>query len=168
MKELEDFYHQERDKLVNFIRKRLRDTTERSAEDIVQDVMLNMYERWDVSRPIGNLVGYVYRTIRNRIIDIYRKPKRQVDIEDEGLENVLTELHVDTYSEVERKQLREAIFDAVATLSEEQQDIWLATEVDNMSFKEAAALWDVPIGTLLARKKRANDRLKELLSQYII
>ncbi len=164
--ELEDFYRQEKKKLANFIRKRLRDSSERSAEDIVQDVMLDLFERADVSAPIGNLAGYVYRMIRNRIIDIYRSPKRQVDIEDEGLEKILSGLHLDTYSEAERNAVREAVYAALATLPSAQQDVWIATEVDGMSFRELSALWDEPMGTLLARKKRANDRLQELLIEY--
>lgn len=167
MTELEQFYQQERSRLVHFIRKRLRDTSEHSAEDIVQDVMLHVYERWDVSQPIGDLAAYIYRSIRNRIIDIYRQPRRQAPIEDEGLERILSDLQVDTFSEVERRALREAIFDAVATLGRSQQEVWLATEIDGIAFKDLAALWDVPIGTLLARKKRANDRLRAILSQYI-
>ena len=56
------------------------------------------------------------------------------------------------------------LFDAVSRLSDEEKAVILANEFDGRPFKELAAEWNVPLGTLLARKSRAVAKLRKQLT----
>ncbi len=49
-------------------------------------------------------------------------------------------------------------------LADEEKAVVLATEIEGRTFKELAADWDVPIGTLLARKSRALGKIRKRLT----
>ena len=81
-KSLDRFFRNEYQKLVNFIRKNLDDRYyEASPEDIIQDVALGLIDKLDLDAQIGNLTGYIYRSVKNRIIDYQKKKQRNVSIE---------------------------------------------------------------------------------------
>jgi RNA polymerase sigma factor (sigma-70 family) len=165
------FFQKERPKLINFVRKRLSDTEDRDAEDVVQDVMLNIMNNPDPLATIENVAAYVYRSIKNRIVDHYRKRKeRLVHFEDvidaisgDTMALFLADARYDTHNEVEKKEIREKIMKAIDKLKPEQKAVWTATELEGFTFDELSILWQEPIGTLLARKHRATAVLKEKL-----
>ena len=98
-KSLDRLFRNEYHKLVNFIRKNLDERySEASPEDIIQDVALGLIDRLDLDTQIGNLTGYIYQAVRNKIIDYQAKKRRNVSIElftDEKNENYLLNMAAD-------------------------------------------------------------------------
>jgi RNA polymerase sigma-70 factor (ECF subfamily) len=169
-KSLETFFRLEYRKLVNFVSKNLDDRFfEASPEDIVQDVVVGMIDKIEVDTQIGNLSAYIYRSIRNRIIDYQKKKKRSVSLEsftDKKNENYLLNTLKDEttadetdYSDIGPEMLREAI----DQLRPDEQAVIIATEFENISYEELSEEWDVPVGTLLSRKHRALSKLHKIL-----
>ena len=74
-KQLESFFKQEYNTMRGYINSRVKASTEVDAEDIIQDVAVKLFALADNNR-IGNVAGFVYRSIRNKIIDISRKKQR--------------------------------------------------------------------------------------------
>jgi RNA polymerase sigma factor (sigma-70 family) len=165
------FFQKERPKLINFVRKRLDDTEDRDAEDVVQDVMLSIVNNLSFLAPVENMAAYVYRAIKNRIVDHYRKRKeRLVHFEDvidaisgDTMAEFLADVHYDTHNEVEKKEIRDRIMKAIDRLKPDQKAVWTATELEGFTFDELSILWQEPIGTLLARKHRATAILRQKL-----
>ena len=87
---LKSFFSDEYDALRAYANSRINDAADRNAEDIVQEVALKMFSRADDLSPINNIAGFVYNSIRNKIIDIMRTKKGEISIEDE-MENRLFE-----------------------------------------------------------------------------
>lgn len=167
-KQITGFFSREYRKLVNYVKRRLTNIGEMDGEDIVQDVALNIFDKVDFSSPIENLASYVYASLRNKVVDMYIKRKKLSNvsnyIEDEApLVEILPDNKQDVHLIVEKKELRQKIFEAVNTLSDDQKAIWVATEVEGYKFQELADKWGEPIGTLLARKHRATKNLQEKL-----
>ena len=79
---LTDFFKGERKALLNYARRKIDDMADRDAEDIVQDVFVSLFEKADVTLPIENLAAYVYQSLRNRLVDIFRKKKDTLSLED--------------------------------------------------------------------------------------
>jgi DNA-directed RNA polymerase specialized sigma24 family protein len=70
------FLQTEYQKLVNCVRMNLDDRyDDASPEDIVQDVALSLVSRLNPDTQIGNLAGYIYRSLKNRIIDYRISPR---------------------------------------------------------------------------------------------
>jgi RNA polymerase sigma factor (sigma-70 family) len=155
-KRIAGFVAAEWTRLVGFVRTWIDDTAERDAEDVVQDVVESLFERTD---PIADLSAYLYRSLRNRVIDIYRSPRRSAELPED-----LSDLRFEASEEMEREEAREELFDAIEELPTAQREVLVATELEGKSFKELAAEWKTPIGTLLARKHRAIRALRETLT----
>ena len=169
-KSLDRFFRNEYQKLVNFIRKNLDDRYfEVSPEDIIQDVALGLIDKLDLDTQIGNLTGYIYRSVKNKIIDFQKKKQRTVSIEsftDRNNENYLLNTVTDEtlaeendYTNIEQEILQEAI----SQLRPDEQAVIIATEFEQRSYEELSEEWDVPIGTLLSRKHRALSKLHKIL-----
>jgi len=168
-KSLDRFFRNEYQKLVNFIRKNLDDRYyEASPEDIIQDVALGLIEKLDLDTQIGNLTGYIYRSVKNKIIDFQKKKQRTVSIEnftDRKNENYLLNTVTDEtiaendYSNIEPEILQQAI----SQLRPDEQAVVLATGFENQTYEELSEVWEVPVGTLLSRKHRALSKLHKIL-----
>ncbi len=171
-----DFISSEYTKLVSYVYQRVTPgflTAE--PEDIVQDVALNIYSKLDINEPIENLAGYYYRALRNRIIDYQRKPKNHVSIENYTIDDEENFLYktVEDSSEKEledvlfRDELKDKVVEAIEKLQPDQQAIIIETEFYGHSFDELSKRWQIPLGTLLARKHRAIKKLKEILKDTL-
>ncbi len=158
--------------LVGFVRSMLADTAARDAEDIVQDVVLSILGRGDAAEPIGSLSVYLYRALRNRVIDELRQPNREaLSLEAEAapgsdikLSDVLADLRYDPLVAIEREEVRQRLYQAIEELPSEQKAVIIATEIQGRSFRELAEAWATPIGTLLARKARGLRAMRARLS----
>jgi RNA polymerase sigma factor (sigma-70 family) len=163
------FFKTERTRLVSYVRRLIDDTADRDGEDIVQDVMLNLFNVSDITIPMENLAAYVYRSIRNRVIDIMRKrgfDEVSLDADYAGmssLREILFDSRADTSAEADAKDTRDALYRAIDSLDEEYRAIIIMTEFEGRSFKEISDAWGVPIGTLLSRKSRAMAKIREQL-----
>jgi RNA polymerase sigma factor (sigma-70 family) len=164
------FFKDERPKLLNYIRGRIADEAGRDAEDIIQDVMVRLIDGADINAPIENLAAYIYTSIRNRIVDIMRgrKPQQSLqELEEHGsleLADVLEESRRPDKT-LENEEYREEILDALWQLDEDERGIIIATEFEEMTFREIAEEYEVPIGTLLSRKARALQKIKKILTK---
>jgi len=168
------FVRREWERLVAYVRYWIADEADRDAEDIVQDVLTGMFERQEVGEPIADLSAYVYRALRNRVVDGYRRKRRSVpldgDTEDPdagSLMEVLSDLRYEAAAEQEKKELRERVYEAIDGLGEDQRAVVIATELEGRTFRELSEEWGVPIGTLLARKHRAARKLRAALAKTL-
>lgn len=168
-KKIAAFLGNERERLVGYVQRFIDDTAERDGEDIVQDVILNLFNRADVTVPIENVTAYVYQALRNRIIDYLRKKKDMVSLDEElsrtedlTLADILPDPQADGFDEESRLEIRQNLFKALSILNDEQRAVIIETELEGRSFKELSKEWGVPVGTLLARKSRAIQKIRAL------
>ena len=146
----------ERSRLGHFIRGQVRDAAE--AEDILQDVLLEFYAATDAIEQAG---AWLFRVARNRIIDRARKKREEplASAGDEGGRSWLEENLPDPASGPDaayaRSVLLGSIQAALQALPPEQRDVFVAHEIEGLSFADMAAQWRVPQNTLLARKRHA-------------
>jgi RNA polymerase sigma factor (sigma-70 family) len=160
----------ERTRLRNFIRLRVRDEGE--AEDILQDVFSELVEAYRLMKPIEQAGAWLFRVARNRIIDKFRRKRREVlsaDLqpanEDEPLilEELLASSDAGPEAAYARTVLMEQIESALDELPEEQLQVFVAHDIEGRSFKEVAAETGVNVNTLLSRKRYAAMHLRKRL-----
>ena len=162
---LESFFKEEYQSLKAFVGSRIRATTDRQPEDIIQDVALNLFSRVDRSSPINNVAGFVYRSIRNKIIDVMRKGKDDLKEQDENDSKLIefTELLYgksdNSYTEEQRDELKSKIMN----LKPAYRDIILAVDFEGYSYKEISNETGIPEGTLMSHRHRAISHLHKQL-----
>ena len=168
----------ERGRLRNFIRKRVADEAE--AEDILQDVFYELVEANRLLMPIDHITGWLFRLARNRIIDLFRKKKplnfsdAAVANEDDELlqfEDLLPSPDAGPEALLARSALLGALELAVRELPPEQREVFVAHELEGLSFKEIAARTGVGLNTLLSRKRYAvlhlRKRLRNIYDDFV-
>jgi RNA polymerase sigma factor (sigma-70 family) len=168
--QVSDVIEREQSRLLNFIRRRVRDP--RDAEDILQDVFHELVEANRLLVPIDHVTGWLFRVARNRITDLFRKkqPERLNGTRGAGeddellqLEDLLPSPEAGPEALYTRHLMLEELEDAVDKLPEEQRAVFIAHELDGHSFKRMAAATGVSVNTLLSRKRYAVLRLRERL-----
>ena len=159
MAKIQEFFRTEYGRWVRFVRRLIDDAADRDAEDIVQDVMLGIFDKADITVPIENLSAYIYRALRNRVTDMFRRKKDLASLAELVYESV-----EDAANALEQKELRETVVKAIDNLSDEQRAVVIATEFEDRSFRELSEEWEIPIGTLLARKSRALQKIRSELA----
>jgi RNA polymerase sigma factor (sigma-70 family) len=165
-----DFIAREWDRLVAGVRSWIDDEADRDAEDIVQDVLEGLFERPDVTAPIRDLSAFVWRALRNRVVDRFRRRRAvaSLDAPNGGTGGTREGAIADARTDVDRiaaqRTLRQRVDAAIDGLGDDERDVFLATELEGRKFRELAVEWDTPIGTLLARKHRAVVRLRAALA----
>lgn len=164
-------YVTERSRLLGYIRKRIPERLE--AEDILQDVFYQLTVGFRDLDRIKNLTAWIYRVTDNRIIDHFRK-KRPVNLDfyyhaSEGEDGPLSleEILPSLGSTPEEEELKEIIWDTIEStlkdLPDEQKEVFVASEFEEISFKEISARTGVPVNTLISRKRYAVLALRKRL-----
>ena len=159
---------QERSRLLNFIRRHAPDPDD--AEDILQDVFYRLVEANRLLMPIEHVTGWLFRVARNRITDLFRKKEPEnfsdLDVADEeglSFEDLLPSLGGGPDEAYVRNRLVEELKRALAELPKEQREVFVAQELEGLSFKEISEKTGVGVNTLLSRKRYAVRRLRERL-----
>ena len=130
-----------------------------AADDLTQSALeraLTKAAAWDSSRP---LKFWVFRIARNLWLDQLRAEKvrgNTEDIDDDGVDiadDRLAAMHT-------TQELRE-VMDKMRELPEDQRAVLVLVAVEGYSYKEAAELLDIPVGTVMSRLSRARKTLIE-------
>jgi RNA polymerase sigma-70 factor (ECF subfamily) len=159
------FIKGERQRLIHYVRSLLRDTAEMDAEDVVHDVLVKMLER-PGSAPLDNVTGYVYRAVKNRVIDFVRTRKPMVSLNDDpdegqALIDLLQDLNPNAFELLQTQEGEQALFEALNKLTDIERRVVIAHEFEGTSFRELSINLGMPKNTLLSHKARAMSKLKE-------
>lgn len=141
-------------RLRRFARSLTRSVVE--ADDLVQEACLRALSRsdqWDPSQPLDR---WMFRITRNLWISEIRK--RTVRIGQGQVPADETHELVSNESG-EASVMAGQLQDQIAALPEELSAILLTVSVEGYSYAEAAALFDIPIGTVMSRIHRARKTL---------
>jgi RNA polymerase sigma factor (sigma-70 family) len=158
----------ERGRLLAFIRHRIADAAE--AEDILQETLYELVLAYRVLQPVRQAGAWLARVARNRIIDRFRR-RREVAVggspgQEPGqdtLEGLLPAPDAGPEAAVIRQILLAEVEAALAELPPEQREVFVAQELNGVSFQELAARSGVSINTLLSRKRYAVQFLRRRL-----
>jgi RNA polymerase sigma factor (sigma-70 family) len=122
--------------------------------------------------PIDHITGWLFRVARNRIIDLFRRKKpvlfsdAVIAGEDDDMlqfEDLLPSPDAGPDAVYARGVLLAAFDLAISELPPEQREVFVAHEIEGLSFKEIAARTGVCVNTLLSRKRYAVLHLRERL-----
>lgn len=129
------------------------------ADDLVQGACeraLTRSHQWESGT---RLDSWMYRIIQNIWIDGKRKLKvRSESADPEELDHIV-DVNAHRIPEVQ-DSLAEVIH-ALDDLSEDQRAVLLLVSVEEHSYKEAAEILDIPVGTVMSRLARARLSLHE-------
>ncbi|HUX85327.1 MAG TPA: sigma-70 family RNA polymerase sigma factor [Chitinophagaceae bacterium] len=133
----------------------------REAEDIVQEVMMRIWERRESWDEIENLQGYCIRMARNMSIDRNRSKQGK----EAGLDRAGEIFSRDgtPFQNLERREAMAHIGRFMESLPEKQKTAIRLREIEGMSYLDIAASMEIPMDQVKITLYRARTALKNAL-----
>lgn len=160
-KKLKTFFGEEYRSLKLYVKSRIRDTANRDAEDIIQDVALKLFAGADRYAPINNVAGFVYKSVKNSIIDIMRSSNASKEVETLHEVNEFGELLSITNDDQPSEEMIRILKKCVNELKPEYRFIILAIDFNGYSYKDVSHKTGIAQGTLMSRRHRAMGILQK-------
>lgn len=135
------------------------------AEEIVQDLFLEIWRDREQWSPRKNVRAYLYRTVRNAALDYLKHEevvaawKKEAGVEKAAYRSSPAE-------DLDRKELGRAIQDAVEQLPRRQRTAFILSRRHDMTYREVAETLDISIKTVETHMHRAFESLREILAHY--
>lgn len=131
------------------------------AEDVGQETFIRFYKSLKRFRGDSGVGTYLTRIAINLSLnEIKRRKKRRGLFEHE--ENITLEYR--TQNGYEQLELRQALQQAIQQLEPHHRSVVLLRLVQGYSTTETSKILNIPLGTVLSRLSRAQEKLKKLLS----
>jgi RNA polymerase sigma-70 factor (ECF subfamily) len=141
------------------------------AEDLVQEAYARAFRNWRSFQPGTNLRAWLFRILTNLNIDRGRREQRTPDVQpiEEGdyfLYNRLEESGGEPDDEriVERLS-QDSIVQALAAVPHDFRDVIVLVDIGEFSYRDAAQILDIPVGTVMSRLHRGRRILKQGLAE---
>jgi RNA polymerase sigma-70 factor (ECF subfamily) len=142
------------------------------AEDVLQESVMKAWKSFDRFQKDTNFKAWVFQILKNTFISRKRSDKRNpppVALADEGA--VPSHPGEPAFDGVEWDRVYPALVDddvktALDELPDEYRLPLLLSSMGELSYKEMAAVLEVPIGTIMSRLFRGRTRLRETLRGY--
>ena len=138
--------------------------SDQDAEDVVQEAYLRAFKFFDGYRG-GEARSWLLTIVRNSCYSwLQRNRARELtDPIDDSHEEALID-----FANPELRLLRQTdaqmVHEALAGLPLEFREVMVMREMEELSYKEIAAIADLPIGTVMSRLARGRKRLYSLLA----
>ncbi|MYS20391.1 RNA polymerase, sigma subunit, ECF family [Streptomyces sp. DvalAA-14] len=136
------------------------------AADAVQDALVSAFRAAHTFRGQSAVTTWLHRITVNACLDRVRRTasRRTAPIADDGNFEALMEPHESAEAPAERGELHRELLAALSTLPPEQRAALVLVDMQGYPVAEAAALLDVPTGTVKSRCARGRARLLPLLT----
>ncbi len=142
------------------------------AEDLTQDVFLKIYgslKAFDPGR--GSLAVWVTTLTRNHLVDHYRRSRLQrasdsIDVEREDAPSIhLEDARPGPHAHALQRELEREVQAALASVSPELREAVILRDLQDMDYKEIAAVLHIPEGTVKSRISRGRAELARVLGR---
>jgi len=131
------------------------------ADDVVQATLEKAMRNLGQWQQGTRLDRWVFAIARNAWIDDRRLAHNRAQFDDIS---TMTELQgEDGQAVVEQRSTQKAVQDAIARLPDDQRTLIALVILEGYSYREAAEMLDVPIGTVMSRLARGKAALADLL-----
>lgn len=134
-----------------------------AAEDLVQETYARAFAAHRRPAPGENLRGWLF-TILSNLWKNERKRRRPEAVGgSETLDHAAPTGSPDPYAALDRRELREALREALGSLPESFREVVVLRCVEGFSYQEVAQVVGCPAGTVMSRLARARALLRPLL-----
>ncbi|MDI6871970.1 MAG: sigma-70 family RNA polymerase sigma factor [Bacillota bacterium] len=143
------------------------------ADDLVQEVFLQVYRSLPRFRGEAKLTTWLYRIATNRCLDHLRRRRRTqtrfLSLDEYAQDCVLEAAQPGASPEAgtEALDLTREIRRCLTTLPVELRTVVVLRDLEGLEYRQIAAVLGWPLGTVQSRLHRARTLLKQQLSPYL-
>jgi RNA polymerase sigma-70 factor (ECF subfamily) len=156
MSEFHRLIEQQIPRLRRFARVLTRDSER--ADDLVQETLARAIAKAHLWQTGTDMRAWLFTIMHNQNVNAVRRAIREVaTVNVNNCSNLIA-----ATDPTASRQLHE-LGCALAQISEEQRQVILLVGLEGMRYEEAAAVLDVPVGTIRSRLSRGRDALRQLM-----
>ncbi|MEN7548562.1 RNA polymerase sigma-70 factor [Rapidithrix thailandica] len=137
-----------------------------SAEELIQDVLVNFWVKREQIEITSSLKAYLYRAARNHALNFIRRRNFELDYQ-KSLQHKLTLHHNDTEEQFHFSELEKKLTDAIENLPDNCREIFKLSRFNNLTYKEIADTLDLPVRTVHYQIGLALKELRQKLKGYV-
>ena len=145
-----------------------------TAHDLVQETFMKAFSSLASYRSEYRFSTWLYKIAANCSIDYLRKKRinalsldNEIETKDGTVGIEVPDYSFNPERELERKQQRFSIEEAIASLPDKYREVIIYRHKDDKSYEEIADLLNIPVGTVKARIFRARELLKKRLKSVM-
>ncbi len=138
-----------------------------AAEDVVSDVMMNVWSMGKALADIDNLKVYLFTAVRNKGFNYLSKNSRYAHWD---IDSIDVELDLTVYNPEDlmiREELRQKIAQAIRELPPKCQMVYKLVREDGFKYKEVAAILNISENTVDRHLNNALHKLKQAIRVYL-
>lgn len=134
------------------------------AEEIVQDVFFNYWNKREILDITGSVEGYLFRSVRNACLNYLK----HIQVRTKFVQQVSVNKEVGNHSNsIEVLELQERIEESVDQLPPERRKIFRLSREEGLKYKEIADQLGLSVKTVEAQMGKALKFLRENLAEYL-
>lgn len=150
-----------RDRVFRFISLYVQNDLE--CEELASDVFLALWINWEKIADVSNIDNYIFILAKNKALNHLRKNYREsIDIDAIQID-LFHSTHTTPESIYISEELINALNDAVNELPQKTKSAFLMVRENKKSYKDAAEILGVSVGTIEKQVAGAVEKLKEKL-----
>ena len=167
-KTFEEIYLQYYSRMKRFAREYV--ITEEDAENVLQDVFLEFWEKKDVLLTFSNLIAFLFTSIKNKSINLLRRRMLEQEASNRMQEEYLrtVQLNLESLELVDdqifqKKDLETIINQAIDSLPPRCREIFIKSKIEGKKQKEIARELNISIDAVETQMGIAYKKLREQL-----
>jgi RNA polymerase sigma-70 factor (ECF subfamily) len=135
------------------------------AEDIGQEVFINLYHSLSEFRGEAKLSTYIQKIAVNLTLNEIKRRKRFFSMFSQKANNEMHEFEIADHNSEESREASEIVNKALLAMDPKFRIILTMRMLQGYSTKETAEILDLPLGTVLSRLSRAQEQLRNILAK---
>jgi len=146
------------------------------AADAVQDAALTAWRSFPKFERGTNFKAWVFRILVNTILNANRRTQRRKEYElaDESADAFVAVEREDAWSmllgkpDMLMQMLDQRLVAALEHLGDDERHCFLLHQLQGFTYREIAAMLDMPLGTVMSHMHRARKQLRERLASLAV
>jgi RNA polymerase sigma-70 factor (ECF subfamily) len=153
-------YHR---RLTFFVQNMVKD----NAEDLVQEIMLKVYQNLHKYKPVYSFNTWIYAISRNHCLDYLKKRKLVTVNMDNETADYITAGNYDSFeSHALNKELHHTIDTILSKFNNDYRQTAFLSFFEGMKNRDIARVMEIPTGTVKSRLHKIRKNLKAGLEKY--
>jgi RNA polymerase sigma-70 factor (ECF subfamily) len=137
-----------------------------SAEELVQDVFVNVWSKKDYLNIDISLRAYLYRATRNHALNYVKRRQFEFDYQ-KRLADTITPYKNEVDDQYHFNEVETALNEAIEALPEKRREIFKMSRYEDLTYKEISDALEVPVRTVHYQIGLALKELREKLQHLV-
>lgn len=136
-----------------------------TAEEMVQDVFLKIWEKRESLLITVSMKSYLYRAVHNHCLNLLEKKKKEIRMDEAPLK--IVHQSAAPAADMQTKELEKAIADAMQKLPEECRKVFELSRFGELKYREIAVMLGISVKTVENQMGKALRIMREQLAPYL-